>query len=620
MFCYKCGVQVFNGDAFCTDCGASLQRLQQQQQTLQTPGLYEQTTTASNMLLKKKSGLWWKIAVPCVMVILGMVGAFFFFSESRFESPGMVEGAGYDTPEEAVVAYLEAFRDGDINRMVSTVAIETYLENVDLETILYYMQIFHYSISLFDDANDFMGELNFERRRGSVLINASLHNRFLYLPDVLSASFEEILIPFGFTHVPIDGNEAEIARLISYIEYYRGANQRSELNILGVIPVETMMQYSAHTPDSLWEELELRAAMNGFDEVVTIVVMFELGGEKYLFNPFVVRYGERWYVEFLGAGILLGGFYPDFGTINIAGMARISSELHDEFSSYIEPLAEIEPVRNMQQSRRRQSIESAGFSSPETAMAEYFDGLRNMDLNRMIGAFAIESFVENIDLGRYIYESGYFRFWQSFYLEGDDFENNLNIYWRRGHVGDTIILKYRFLGRPDPVNQPNPDIDAYWLYSTLDADFRPILRTFIRVEQDKEYISAFSAWIHNPLINLPLHTIEIIGFMPVYEVAEDFGLDREVFVSGLIQNRDMYGADEVADYITVFEIGGERYMLFSGLARYGNRWYIHNFGGFASAEILEVFYDMDNFVHLTGGLMPMSDELYRRFASFIEVG
>ena len=38
------------------------------------------------------------------------------------------EGEGYESPEEAVAAYLEAMRNGDVAGMLSTFAIETYVE------------------------------------------------------------------------------------------------------------------------------------------------------------------------------------------------------------------------------------------------------------------------------------------------------------------------------------------------------------------------------------------------------------------------------------------------------------------------------------------------------------
>ena len=51
-----------------------------------------------------------------------------------------LEGKGFSSPEEAITAYAEALQDGDIGKMVSTFAIESYAERLDFEE---YMRLFH---------------------------------------------------------------------------------------------------------------------------------------------------------------------------------------------------------------------------------------------------------------------------------------------------------------------------------------------------------------------------------------------------------------------------------------------------------------------------------------------
>ena len=41
---------------------------------------------------------------------------------------GKVEGRGYGSPEEAVLAYAEALQAGDVKKILKTFAIETYVE------------------------------------------------------------------------------------------------------------------------------------------------------------------------------------------------------------------------------------------------------------------------------------------------------------------------------------------------------------------------------------------------------------------------------------------------------------------------------------------------------------
>ena len=53
-----------------------------------------------------------------------------------------MEGPGYDSPEEAVTAYLEAMKKGDARGMLSTFAIETYVAEMDAQAYLERMWAF----------------------------------------------------------------------------------------------------------------------------------------------------------------------------------------------------------------------------------------------------------------------------------------------------------------------------------------------------------------------------------------------------------------------------------------------------------------------------------------------
>ena len=43
-----------------------------------------------------------------------------------------VEGNGYNSPEEALLAYAEALKTGNVDNILSTFAVETYVERFDL--------------------------------------------------------------------------------------------------------------------------------------------------------------------------------------------------------------------------------------------------------------------------------------------------------------------------------------------------------------------------------------------------------------------------------------------------------------------------------------------------------
>ena len=58
------------------------------------------------------------------------------------------EGEGYESPEEAVVAYLEALKKGDVEGMLATFAIETYVAEMDAQADLERMGVFQPSYGM----------------------------------------------------------------------------------------------------------------------------------------------------------------------------------------------------------------------------------------------------------------------------------------------------------------------------------------------------------------------------------------------------------------------------------------------------------------------------------------
>ena len=61
---------------------------------------------------------------------------------------GALEGLGFDSPEEAVTAYLEALKKGDVEGMLATFAIETYVAEMDAQADLERMGVFQPSYGM----------------------------------------------------------------------------------------------------------------------------------------------------------------------------------------------------------------------------------------------------------------------------------------------------------------------------------------------------------------------------------------------------------------------------------------------------------------------------------------
>jgi len=215
--------------------------------------------------------------------------------------------SGFDTPEEAMIAYLEGLRDSDLDRMMSAFAIETYILNYDLEYIV--DRLGSYMITLtprMPNTNEFITAINVEHRRGEIASLIGMQQLFL------SNHEHDFLRPY----LVDDAGE-----FVRQLDRGLGGLNLQSIDILGFIPPEEL-HHLHHDPLNL-ENMQRQANTIGADQLKSMVVAFELNRSTYLLTADVANYDGRWYIASFGGniGALLGisvgtqGIVPpmDFG-------------------------------------------------------------------------------------------------------------------------------------------------------------------------------------------------------------------------------------------------------------------------------------------------------------------
>ena len=196
-------------------------------------------------------------------------------------------------------------------------------------------------------------------------------------------------------------------------------------------------------------------------------------------------------------------------------------------------------------------VRQGGFDSPEDAVAAYLEGLRDMDLDRMIDAFAIEA-VKHFNMEAHLDWIGVYQPTREMPLpNANELTTAMNIEMRRGEVVYMIRTQYLILSQFDFAMQ--------------------------RVEAGEidDFIRDMNAALNAP----ELHTLRILGFIPP-ETIERY--DTESNQDNMARNARVSGAEQVVSRIAVFELGGNKGVLFVDAVEYGGRWYIGTFGGNAA--------------------------------------
>ena len=215
---------------------------------------------------------------------------------------GSLEGPGYDSPEEAVTAYLEAMKNGDARGMLSTFAIETYVAEMDAQAYLERLRSFTPTTGSMPLGGDYQRQVAVAVRYGQ-LAESLAYQWMLYSWPEGYAAFD------GASAVLSEDGDAEA--FLAALAEGDAAARWQEMEVVGFVEPELMStQYSDGA-----ESRARQAASHGCDEIVSVVAKLDIGGEEWYQCMDVACYGGKWYnLSFVGyIGHLLGLSYPTAG-------------------------------------------------------------------------------------------------------------------------------------------------------------------------------------------------------------------------------------------------------------------------------------------------------------------
>ena len=324
MFCSFCGKNLNPGTKFCSYCGKEQPVSQEAVKAVpavepsRPAALPEVPVQSSSAPVKspkpaKKSGralLFGLIGAVLGAVLLAgallFTGLISFGGAKSVGTAGKIEGSGYDTPEDAAKAYLEALKNQDIDAMVAAFAVESYAEHYDLQAMYERLQAYTPSLEMkLPAGSDYNNEWNIQGRRASILSQIE-YQYFQY--NVPSANMDSTMV---LTDNP---------NLISDMKKDTKNYVFSDLKITGTMAPEDLSdQYLSKINQ---ENIGKQVKAYGVDskDVANVVITFEADGGSWYFCPQMIRYDGRWYIQTLSGNLsaLLGWQY------SYGGLARVS--------------------------------------------------------------------------------------------------------------------------------------------------------------------------------------------------------------------------------------------------------------------------------------------------------
>ena len=225
-------------------------------------------------------------------------------------NPNKIEGKGYDSPEEAILAYAEALQKGDVDAILATFAVETHVSNFDFEKYLERVRVYSsYSTYVLDSTDDFTQSMNVINRQYQ--ISKSLTDLYLSMGDL-----EDYTTPMSITGNPYSSADDLLDDLVidDWMEILAGM-EIGEVLELSDFPRSYGLDNSK---DFLKKSNKATAKYLGCDEVVSLAVEITIDGDDYYLCVDVACYDGKWYNStpcghlalLMGAPTYCGGLVP----------------------------------------------------------------------------------------------------------------------------------------------------------------------------------------------------------------------------------------------------------------------------------------------------------------------
>ena len=280
---------------FCGKCGEKIE-LKRESKAENPEGIERGACQNCEVQTKEPTNkkIKWPIVVGCLLIVL--VGSLAFWMSKERDDGDIVfnlSQSGFESPEAAMIAYLEGVRDSDLDKMMSAFAIEALVEGFDFEVAIGITGAYTvFGGFRVPNENDFLASMNVQVRRG-IVANLVI-NQYLEMANTrVEREMSVIMVEDAATFTA------------EFIEDLLASNMET-LEIAGFIPSEVLVSNLVHeqyVSEDQRKWIEDRELFLGSEETIDMAVMFLIDGRTYILIINVTSYGGEWFLSG-SAGVL----------------------------------------------------------------------------------------------------------------------------------------------------------------------------------------------------------------------------------------------------------------------------------------------------------------------------
>ncbi len=258
---------------------------------------------------KKGSGkaLFMIIGLAAGVVLTSLIACVVMMFNSK-KTPAKIEGAGYDSAEEAVAAYVNFLKEGDLEGAISTFAVESYVENYDMKEFLEWVQYYGIAVntgghlaSTLNYDSDFSRELNIESRRSYIIGGICNQVLAIAVESTDEEEFAEAIVNRG--QYTLEDDDA----IASALEFLATDPKLEKIELGDRLDVDELY-VSAMPQDRFLENYEDIWA----SDIELVIYEVEVGRDDFTLFMYCVCYDGKWYIadfnNYVGISLSSGPF------------------------------------------------------------------------------------------------------------------------------------------------------------------------------------------------------------------------------------------------------------------------------------------------------------------------
>ncbi len=288
MYCTNCGKEIPDAALFCRYCGAKVEDEEGEWSDISYPKQPIYNNNSTRKSYNSKNGKAGKNILLVLLVLALMacsVAGTTAYLKGQSKATGTTyEGKGFDSPEEAVQAYAEAFAKKDIYEMYSCCAIESYVDHYDYEAELERLKSYQ--------SNYFGGPMMTSDDKATRQMD--IEERKAQLITQINRGFIRASLPYdspvllGLTlSVGEDGDYAAT----DIVKMLRGAGAIKSIKVKEVLPGTHWMK---DEPSNYATIIEASEKVFG-GEIESLGVKLDVDGVDWILFLDTIKYDDNWY-------------------------------------------------------------------------------------------------------------------------------------------------------------------------------------------------------------------------------------------------------------------------------------------------------------------------------------